>query len=335
MTDYRAAGVDLDAADRMVDSIRDDVTATWSAGVIGSFGGFAAGLALPPGFRDPILMLSTDGVGTKAELARATGMVDTLGEDLVAMCVDDLAAAGARPIAMSDYISMGSNDESLLRRLVSGIARGCSVAGCSLVGGETAIHPDTQPDDAFDLAGTALGIVERDEVIDGSAITSGDALVGLHSPNARSNGYSLIRNTVLKELDLQDQFPGSDQTTAEVLLAPSVIYAPSVLKALKSARIHGLVHVTGGGIAGNLLRVLPEGTGAAIDTSSWKMPDVFDVIATVGRISTDEMYRVFNMGVGFIVVTPDPDAVIASVAEHNITASVIGEATEDAAIDFI
>lgn len=332
MTDYRSAGVDLAAADRIVDAIRKDVTDTWRSDVVGSFGGFAAGIEVPAGYRSPVLMLSTDGVGTKAELARQTGLLDGLGFDLVAMCVDDLAAAGARPLAMTDYLAIGSNDEETVARLVASVGRACVAAECTLLGGETAIHPGVLDADQFDLAGTALGIVERDRVIDGSAIRAGDAIVGLRSPNVRSNGFSLIRRAVVPNIDLDQPLPETERSAAEVLLDPSPAYAPVVRRIVDGTVVHGLAHITGGGIASNLSRILPPGLGAAVDTTSWERPPVFDAVATVGGVEPDEMWDVFNMGIGFVVVTPEPDAASAIVDDSDATPFVIGRITSEAGV---
>ena len=327
MPTYREAGVDLDAADSLVDAIADRVTATWNGRVVGGFGGFAAGIRLPAGYREPVLMMSTDGVGTKAEIARLAGALDGLGHDLVAMCVDDLAAAGARPLAMTDYLAVGRLDPERESRLVASIAAGCELAGIALLGGETAEHPGVLDEERFDLAGTALGVVEAGAQIDGSAIAAGDLIVALASPNLRSNGFSLVRSTLLQRLSLHDVFPGTDRTVAAVLLEPSVIYAPAIGALTATAPIHGMAHITGGGLPGNLVRVLPEGLGAVVDRATWDPPAVFDVLADAGGIDHDEMFSVFNMGVGFaVVVAPDAaDGVVAAAGNAGHAAWVCGE----------
>jgi len=326
MATYREAGVDLAAADDVVQRIGDAVTATWGDSVVGGFGGFAAGLRLPTGYRSPVLMMATDGVGTKAELARMAGMLHGLGHDLVAMCIDDLAAVGARPIAMTDYIAVGSLDVDTVATLVGSIAAACAQAGVALLGGETAEHPGVMAADRFDLAGAALGIVEEGEQIDGSSITPGDVVVGIHSPNLRSNGFSLVRRAVLDRLDIDDPMPGCGGTVAEALLAPSVVYAPSVVELLGVVRPRGMAHITGGGLPGNLARILPAGCGAAIETGSWTPPPVFAAVAALGGIDRAEMFAVFNMGIGFAVVTApsDASAAIASLERSGHGASVIG-----------
>ncbi|MBT8213819.1 MAG: phosphoribosylformylglycinamidine cyclo-ligase [Acidimicrobiia bacterium] len=305
MTSYRSAGVDLEAADRSVAAIAGDVTATWSDDVVGGFGGFAAGLRLPEGYERPVMMMSTDGVGTKAEIARAAGMVDGLGFDLVAMCVDDLAAAGARPVALTDYIAVGSLDEQLVSALVSSVARACAACDVALLGGETAEHPGVMEPGTFDLSATALGLVEDGAQVTGELIEAGDVIIGLSSPNVRSNGFSLIRAL-------------PERPPAETLLEPSVIYAPALGRLLDAMPVHGMAHITGGGIPGNLVRPLPEGTRALVEPGAWTPPPVFDDIAAAGEIDTDEMFRVFNMGIGFAVIVAPDDlfTAMAALAEH-------------------
>lgn len=298
---YREAGVDLEAADRHVRSIESLVTATWGPAVVGGFGGFAAGVELPAGMRRPVLMLSTDGVGTKLELIRHTGRWDGAGFDLVAMCADDLVAAGARPIAFVDYLAVGALDAVRDTALVASVARACEEAGCALVGGETAEHPGVMPADQIDLAGAALGVVERGDEITGSAIAAGDVVVGIGSPNLRSNGFSLVRR-VFAGADLDAVPDGFDRTLGAILCEPSVLYGPAVLPLLPDGNVHGMAHVTGGGIPGNLVRILPNGLGAVLERERWPVPPVFDLVAARGRIATAEMERTFNMGLGFLLV---------------------------------
>ncbi|MDH3540497.1 MAG: phosphoribosylformylglycinamidine cyclo-ligase [Acidimicrobiia bacterium] len=300
---YRDAGVDLAAAEQHVGRIAPLVTATWYPSVVGGFGGFAAGIELPPGYDRPVLMLSTDGVGTKLEIARRTGLWDGVGFDLVAMCVDDLVAAGAKPLAFVDYLAVGSLDPDRDTRIVAGIASACREAGCALLGGETAEHPGVMDPDHVDLAGAALGVVERGRELDGAAIRPGDIIIGLPSPNLRSNGFSLVRR-ILEDVDLQSTFPGEDATFGEVLLRPSVLYSPSVIPVTELVKAG--VHVTGGGLAGNVVRVLPEGTKAVIDTSTWRSPNVFEQIRRLGALSFETMAETFNLGIGFCLIAgPD------------------------------
>jgi phosphoribosylformylglycinamidine cyclo-ligase len=307
MTTYGEAGVDLEGAERHVRAIADSVTATWSDDVIGGFGGFAAGVTIPAGYRRPVLMMSTDGVGTKLELARLASNWDGVGFDLVAMCVDDLAAVGARPIGFVDYLAVGALDPGRDRAIVASVAAACARAGCALLGGETAEHPGVMPADAVDLAGAVMGVVEAGEELGPHRVEAGDLVVALASPNLRSNGFSLVRSalgeTVSRHFDL--------------LLQPSVIYSPAVSAATLTGAVHAAAHITGGGLPGNLARVLPDGLGIEIDTGTWRPPEVFDLIASAG-VARDEMFSTFNMGVGFCLITPEArgDEVMALLSDH-------------------
>jgi phosphoribosylformylglycinamidine cyclo-ligase len=330
MTTYRDAGVNLDKAEELVERIGWRVTTTWTDDVLGGFGGFAAGIRIPSGYMKPVLMMSTDGIGTKAELARVTGLVEGLGYDLLAMTGDDLAAAGATPIALQDYIALGYLDLDRVEALVASISEACEDSDVALLGGETAEHPGIIEGDRFDLAGTALGIVDLGDEIDNSTITVGDVIIGVHSPNLRCNGFSLVRALVVDQLDLNADFPGTDQPAGEVLLAPSVIYAPAVSNALARAKPHGLAHITGGGLPANIGRILPEGTGALVESSRWTVPDVFQVLQDLGGVSDEEMFRVFNMGIGFVAVAPEGDVerVMKGFRSHDHEVTVIGRIVE-------
>ena len=291
MTSYRDAGVDLDGAREHTSSISRAVTSTWSDEVVGMFGDFAAGIEVPGGFRRPVLMMTTDGVGTKLEIARRSGIWEGVGFDLVAMCVDDLAAVGARPLAFVDYMAVGSLKGDRDTAIVESISRACVAAGCALLGGETAEHPGLMAGDAVDLAGAALGVVEKGEQLGPHLVRAGDVVIGLESPNLRSNGFSLVREVMGDEVGRY----------APALLDPSVIYSKSVLAAVDAGGVHAAAHITGGGIAENLERVLPSGLGVEIDTSAWSIPSVFTLISGRG-IEPEEMFRVFNMGIGFCLV---------------------------------
>jgi phosphoribosylformylglycinamidine cyclo-ligase len=308
MTTYGEAGVDLGGAERHVEAIADIVTATWGEGVIGGFGGFAAGVEVPAGYRRPVLMMSTDGVGTKLELARLAGKWDGVGFDLVAMCVDDLAAVGARPVAFVDYLAVGALSPDRDRAIVASVAAACAQAGCPLVGGETAEHPGVMPLDAVDLAGAVVGVVEAGEELGPHLVRPDDVVVALASPNLRSNGFSLIRSV----------FGDGLQTHLERLLEPSVIYSPAALDAAATGGVHAAAHVTGGGLAGNLGRVLPPGLGVEIDTGSWQPPEVFGLVASKG-VRRDEMFATFNMGVGFclVVARDTTDEVMSATTAHS------------------
>ncbi len=314
MTTYGSAGVDLDGADRHVDSIAPLVTATWGPNIVGGFGGFAAGIELPEGIRKPVLMLSTDGVGTKLEIARQLDSWDGVGFDLVAMCVDDLAAVGATPIGFVDYMAIGSLRPDRDTAVVASIARACAAVGCALVGGETAEHPGVMEPDAIDLAGAALGVVDSGSEVTGSAVAAGDAVIGLRSPNLRSNGFSLVRKLIS---DWGAGFGGS--TVGETVLEPSVLYSKAVIAAVATGAVTGAAHITGGGIPGNLLRPLPAGLTARIDTTTWDRPAIFDHLRELGSIEPPAMYQAFNMGMGFAVITrpDDVDGVMPLLVDHD------------------
>jgi len=337
MPTYRESGVDLEAADRLVAQIGPAVQGTWNDGVVGSFGGFAAGVRIPPGYQNPVLMMSTDGVGTKIELARTTHRFGGLGFDLVAMCVDDLAAVGAQPLAFTDYLAVGALQPDRDRTLIESVAAACSAAGCALLGGETAVHPGVMQADSFDLAGAALGIVEEGKEVTGAAITAGDCVIGVESPNLRSNGFSLVR-AVLGDVDLESPFD-EGRTVADVLLEPSVIYAPAVLDAVATGAVAGLAHITGGAITGNLPRALPAGHSAVVERSSWTVPPVFRYIQELASVSDEEMFRTFNMGIGFaaIVRTANAEQVRTAFADHGHRTWVIGEVTagQDPGVRFV
>jgi phosphoribosylformylglycinamidine cyclo-ligase len=326
MSSYQQSGVNLDAADELVERIGWRVTSTWTEDVVGGFGGFAAGLQIPAGFEVPVLMMSTDGVGTKADLARQAGLLEGLGYDLVAMVADDLAAAGAQPIALTDYIAVGRLDVDVVETLVESITDACSEADIALLGGEPAEHPGVMAPDQFDLQATALGIVEMGEEVNIDHVGPGDIIIGVKSPNLRSNGFSLVRAIVAKHLDLDADFPDTSTPTGEVLLNPSIVYAPAVVNLLARTRPHGLAHITGGGLPGNVIRVLPEGTRAVIERSRWEVPHVFKVLQKVGGVPPGDMFRTFNMGIGFTAVVDedDVDATLRAFETSELEADVIG-----------
>jgi phosphoribosylformylglycinamidine cyclo-ligase len=329
---YASAGVDIAAGEEAVARITPLVRSTHRPGVLGGIGGFGGLFSLDTNaYGDPVLVSTTDGVGTKAAVATATGRFDTIGVDLVAMCVDDLVCQGAEPLFFLDYISVGALDPDQVVELVGGVAEGCRQAGCALVGGEMAEHPGAMAPGEFDLVGFAVGVVERDRLITGATITAGDVLVGLRSPNLRSNGYSLARRVLLERDNRALGGPawaGASHSLADELLSPSVIYAPTVRRILDAVSVRGVAHITGGGLPGNVSRILPEGTSAVIDTTTWEVPRVFAEVAAAGRVDDAEMARTFNLGLGMVLVVDPADAAAAvEVAGGHPNATVVGEIT--------
>ncbi len=305
---YRDAGVDIDAGNAFVERIKPLVGRTRRPEVLTGLGGFGGLFALPPDrYREPVLVSGTDGVGTKLLLAAALGRHDTIGIDLVAMCVNDVLVCGAEPLFFLDYLATGRLDDDIAMAVVGGIADGCTQAGAALIGGETAEMPDMYADGEYDIAGFCVGVVERDLLIDGQNVRPGDALIGLASSGPHSNGYSLIRRVLERD-------PGAeiDGTPArDALLAPTRIYVRSVLALIGEVRVKAIAHITGGGITDNLPRVLPGDVHADIDTRSWQPGPVFDWLAECGNIHPDEMRRTFNCGVGMIVVVEPDDVAVA------------------------
>ena len=308
---YAGAGVDIDAGESAVERIKDHVRSTFRPEVIGDIGGFGGLFQFPAHrFDHPVLISSTDGVGTKAMVAHAADRFDSIGVDLVAMCVDDIACAGAEPLFFLDYIAVGKLDPDHIDQLVSGVATGCRDAGCALIGGEMAEHPGAMEPGEFDLVGFAVGVAERDRILDGSTVRAGDALIGLPSPNLRSNGYSLARRVFFDVAGMsldQPAWDGAHHTLADELLAPSVIYSPAIASLLRVVDVRAVAHVTGGGIPGNLPRVLTSKLDAVVDRDTWEAPRVFGEIQRLGNVSDSEMAKVFNMGIGMVVVVPDDE----------------------------
>jgi phosphoribosylformylglycinamidine cyclo-ligase len=330
---YADAGVDLDAADRSVDLIGEVVARTRRPEVLGGIGGFGGLFALDTSrYRQPVLVSGTDGVGTKVDLARRLGRLDTVGIDLVAMVVDDLVVTGAEPLFFNDYISIGKLDPARVADLVRGIAEGCVQAGCALVGGETAEHPGLLADDEFDLAGFGVGVVERDAILGPERVQAGDALIAMASSGIHSNGYSLVRR-IVDGLDLGDPH-GLDRPLGDVLLEPTRIYARDCLALIEAVDVHALCHVTGGGLPGNLPRVLPDHLGAHVDTSTWHWPVIFTWLAERGPVATDEMWRTFNCGVGMVAVVPPEQSAeaISLLRDRGLDAWIMGEVTGGAGV---
>lgn len=329
---YEAAGVSIATGDQAVSRIKEMVRSTYRQEVIGDIGGFGGLFALQADrYREPVLVSATDGVGTKAMVAQALGRFETIGIDLVAMCVDDLVCQGAEPLLFLDYISVGSLDPDHVAKLVSGVAEGCRQAGCALVGGEMAEHPGAMKPGEFDLVGFAMGAVERDQILSSEMVQAQDVLIGLSSPGLRSNGYSLARRVLLELAALPLDGPaweGADHSLGDELLKPSVIYSPAIHSVLAGGiEIHSIAHITGGGIPGNLVRVLPKDLDVLINSGTWAIPPIFGEIQRLGDVSDDEMAKVFNMGIGMIVVVAshDGDRAVEFFDAAGLQATKIGE----------
>jgi phosphoribosylformylglycinamidine cyclo-ligase len=324
---YRDAGVDIDAGDALVDDIKKIVKSTRRPEVLAGVGGFGALVELPKRYRQPVLVSGTDGVGTKLKLGIDSGRVEGLGQDLVAMCVNDILVSGAEPLFFLDYYATGKLDNRTAAKVIKGIAHGCKLAGCALVGGETAEMPGFYQPGEFDLAGFCVGVVEKSKIIDGSRIKPGHVMIALPSSGPHSNGYSLIRR-ILKDGDheLDTRFGGG--TLGDALLAPTSIYVKPVLALLRSGiPVHGMAHITGGGITGNLPRCFPKGCAAIVDAESWTRPAVFDWLQRQGNVDADEMLRVFNCGVGFVLIVPrrNADEAMAELKRARLKPWMLGE----------
>ena len=354
---YRRSGVDVAAGDRAVELMRDAVASTRrrdDPDVAGGLGGFGGAFTIPGGYREPVLIGSTDGVGTKSAIAVALQRFDTIGFDLVAMCADDVVCAGAEPIAFLDYVAVGRLDPLGVAELVGSVAAGCREAGCTLIGGETAEHPGLMPEDAFDLAGSCIGVVERDALIDGSSVEAGDAIIGLRSSGLHANGFSLVRS-LIAEWDLDFGRPYQEQlrrslgdherdavvqaepehalaTLGEVLLTPTRIYSRAILAARQRLRadghdLRGVAHITGGGLPGNVPRAVPDEFAARLDPSRWPMPSIMHLLGALGGLEDDELRATFNGGVGMTAVVA-PEAVpsaMGAFAATGVEPLLIGE----------
>lgn len=326
---YREAGVDIDAGNRAKQGIAALLESTATPETLSRLGSFGGLFRLPAGLRSPVLVASADGVGTKLKVAFLAGRHDTVGEDLVNHCVNDILVQGARPLFFLDYLGMGRVEPGVVEALVGGIARGCRANGCALLGGETAELPDFYAPGEYDLAGTIVGVVEEDALLDGSRIRPGDVLLGLASSGLHTNGYSLARRIVFERLGLgvDDPFPALGERVADVLLRVHRSYLGALRAPLARGALHGLAHITGGGLLENLPRVLPPGTAARVERASWDVPALFRVLQRAGAVADEEMFRVFNLGVGMVaVVAPEHgDGVLAELRAAGETAWVLGE----------
>lgn len=308
---YRDAGVDIEAGDALVEDIKPFAKRTLRPEVLAGIGGFGSLFEVPKHFRNPVLVSGTDGVGTKLKLAFQLNKHDTVGIDLVAMSVNDILVQGAEPLFFLDYFACGKLEVGTAGQVIKGIAAGCQQAGCALVGGETAEMPGMYPPGEYDLAGFAVGCVEKDAIIDGSTISEGDVVLGLASSGAHSNGYSLVRKLIaLSGIDMDTDFHG--RPFREVVMAPTRIYVKPLLKLLQAVKVKGMAHITGGGLTGNVPRVLPENCMAEIDSRAWTLPPLFQWLQQQGNVTHDEMHRTFNCGIGMVVIVSAADAAAAT-----------------------
>ena len=327
---YKDAGVDIDAGNTFVKLIKPLVKATSRPEVIADIGGFGGLFSLNTNkYKNPVLVSGTDGVGTKLKLAFMADKHDTVGIDLVAMCVNDIVVQGAEPLFFLDYLATGKLEPEKAALIVKGIAEGCTMAGCALIGGETAEMPGFYADGEYDLAGFTVGVVERDKIIDGSTITVGNKLIGLASSGIHSNGYSLARKVIFDTLGLtiDSPLPGLGKSVAEELLTPTRIYVKSILNLRRDFRINGVAHITGGGLLENIPRVLPNGCKAVIRKNSWEVPSIFTLLQEAGNIDETELFRTFNCGIGMVLAVPESESeeVLIRLSGLNERACVIGE----------
>lgn len=328
---YRDAGVDIDAGDALVERIKPLAKKTLREGVLGGIGGFGALFEVPKRYKEPVLVSGTDGVGTKLRLAFDLNRHDTVGQDLVAMSVNDILVLGAESLFFLDYFACGKLDVETAASVVGGIAKGCELAGCALIGGETAEMPGMYPDGEYDLAGFAVGVVEKSKAIDGKSIAPGDVVLGLASSGAHSNGYSLVRKIIERSKpDMNanfDQVDGKVRTLADVVMAPTRIYVKQVLAVLEKVTVKGMAHITGGGLLENVPRVLPENTVAELQKSAWPRPKLFDWMQAEGNVAENEMHRVFNCGIGLVIVVSaaEADAAMAELKAQGEAVYCIGK----------
>jgi len=326
---YRDAGVDIDAGNTLIERIKPHAKRTLRPGVLGGLGGFGALFEIPlDRYREPVLVSGTDGVGTKLKLALEMGKHDTIGIDLVAMCVNDIIVAGAEPLFFLDYYATGRLDVDVASDVVKGIADGCLQAGAALSGGETAEMPGMYGEGDYDLAGFCVGVAEKSTILDGSKVSAGDRLIGLASSGPHSNGYSLVRKVLeVSGASLDDALGNTNQTLGEALLAPTRIYVKPLLELMQDQPVHALAHITGGGLTENLPRVMPEYTMARIDAASWQRPAVFNWLQEQGGVSDDEMLRTFNCGIGMVIVVPEAavEPTRTLMSHHGIDSWEIGQ----------
>ena len=327
---YVDSGVDIDKANELVRRIKDIAKSTPRTGVMGEIGGFGGLYSLNlSNVANPVLVSSTDGVGTKLKIAFMMDKHDTIGIDLVAMCVNDIIVQGAKPLFFLDYLAMGVLNNDVAEKIIMGIAKGCNLAGCSLIGGETAEMPGLYQKGEYDLSGFSVGIVNNDKIIDGSYIRNGHKLIGLASSGVHSNGFSLVRKILFdkRKYTIDTKLNELDTTLGEELLKPTIIYVPTILSLLRDLPIHGIVHITGGGIDENIIRVIPEACKAIVRKDTWEIPPIFKILQKEGSVSDSEMQRTFNNGIGMVIVVPDASAqeVMDRLEAMNEKAYFIGE----------
>ena len=327
---YKEAGVNITLANQIVKKIKPLISKTFIPGVLGDIGGFGGLFSLAEqNYKEPVLVSGTDGVGTKLKIAFALDKHDSVGIDLVAMCVNDIVTCGAKPLFFLDYISIGKLSEKVAVELIKGIAEGCKMADCALLGGETAEMPDFYPQGEYDLAGFAVGIVEKSEIIDGREIREGDSVIGLSSNGLHSNGFSLARKVLLEEkkYEMDEKIVTINKSLGEELLQPTRIYVKPVLYLLAKYKILGIAHITGGGLLENIPRILPEGVSVQINQKSWTKPLIFSLIQKEGKISDEEMYRTFNMGIGMVIIVPDGESekILKELKLMNYDSSIVGK----------
>lgn len=336
---YKDAGVDIDAGNEAVELMKAHVRTTFRAGVMADIGGFGGLFALDTKkYQEPVLVSGADGVGTKLKVAFLTAQHDTVGQDAVAMCVNDIVVQGAEPLFFLDYLAVGKLDPQKVAAIVGGVATGCRLAGCALIGGETAEMPGFYPDGEYDLAGFAVGVVDKGKIINGSGTQVGDAVIGLPSTGLHSNGFSLARKVFFEKMGwtVDQHIPQLGKTLGEELLSPTKIYVKAVLDLLTKVTVRGMAHITGGGLLENLPRCLPAGYGALLNRNAWTIPTVFTLLQELGQVPETDMFRTFNMGIGFVVVVPKSQAreAMAALQESGEAPVMLGEITADEGVRF-
>ena len=331
--DYKSAGVDIEKSEKLINKLKDRIQSTFTPEVVSNIGGFSGVFDLSiENHKNPLLVTSVDGVGTKLKLAFMSGKHSTIGIDLVAMVVNDIIVSGAKPIFLLDYFATGKLDTEIADSVISGIVQGCKISGCALIGGETAEMPGFYNENEYDLAAFGVGVVEKENIVDGSSISKGNKIIGIASSGAHSNGYSLLRKVFVDSgnFDLRKPLGDLEKSLMEELLTPTEIYVQAVLKIIKNFRINGMAHITGGGFIENIPRVLPERLKAVIDVSTWEIPEIFKLTHIYGKIEEREMFNTFNNGIGFILIVPatEADDLLTMLNNINYKSYIIGDIVE-------